>query len=98
MKGHGVLEVKTEASNGEVIVSVHDSGTGIPRAHLPKVFDPFFTTKAQGEGRGLGLTVARRIIESRGGQIRIVSKEGEGTTVLIVLPALASSNMRDRDG
>jgi len=98
MKGHGVLEVKTEASNGEVIVSVHDSGTGIPRAHLPKVFDPFFTTKAQGEGRGLGLTVARRIIEGRGGQIRIISKEGEGTTVLIVLPALASSNIRDRDG
>jgi signal transduction histidine kinase len=94
MKGRGVLEVKTEASNGEVLVSVHDSGGGIPRAHLPKVFDPFFTTKAQGEGRGLGLTVARRIIESRGGQIRIVSREGQGTTVLIALPVLASPTMR----
>jgi signal transduction histidine kinase len=98
MKGHGVLEVKTEASDGEVIVSVHDSGTGIPRAHLPRVFDPFFTTKAQGEGRGLGLTVARRIIESRGGQIRIVSKEGQGTTVLIALPALESFKVSGSDG
>ena len=98
IKGQGVLEVKTEATNGEVVVSVHDTGAGIPRAHLPKVFDPFFTTKAQGEGRGLGLTVARRIIESRGGQIRIVSKEGQGTTVLIVLPALESFKVGGSDG
>jgi len=92
--GHGVLEVRTEAVNGQISMRIQDSGCGIPSAYLTKVFDAFFTTKAQGEGRGLGLTIARRIIESLGGQIEIGSQEGHGSTVSITLPVMQPSECR----
>jgi two-component system, NtrC family, sensor kinase len=92
--GNGVLEVRTEAANGQISMRIQDSGCGIPSAYLTKVFDAFFTTKAQGEGRGLGLTVARRIIESLGGQIEIGSQEGHGSTVSITLPVMQPSECR----
>jgi C4-dicarboxylate-specific signal transduction histidine kinase len=92
--GNGVLEVRTEAANGQISMRIQDSGCGIPSAYLTKVFDAFFTTKAQGEGRGLGLTVARRIIESLGGQIEIGSQEGHGATVSITLPVMQPSECR----
>jgi two-component system, NtrC family, sensor kinase len=94
IRGTGDLEVKTEAANGLISVKIHDSGCGIPSGYLPKVFDAFFTTKAQGEGRGLGLTIARRIIESLGGQIEIESQEGHGSTVSITLPVRQPSECR----
>jgi signal transduction histidine kinase len=86
MKGIGRLEIATEAAKGVVSIRIKDSGPGIPSAYLNKVFDPFFTTKAQGEGRGLGLTIARRLVEGMGGRIWIDSQEGKGTTVEIALP------------
>jgi two-component system, NtrC family, sensor kinase len=92
--GNGVLEVRTEAANGQISMRIQDSGCGIPSAYLTKVFDAFFTTKAQGEGRGLGLTIARRIIESLGGQIEIGSQEGHGSTVSITLPVMQPSECR----
>ncbi|HTK87556.1 MAG TPA: ATP-binding protein [Nitrospiraceae bacterium] len=92
--GNGVLEVRTEAANGLISMRIQDSGCGIPSAYLTKVFDAFFTTKAQGEGRGLGLTIARRIIESLGGQIEIGSREGHGSTVSITLPVMQPSECR----
>lgn len=92
--GNGVLEVRTEAANDRISVRIQDSGCGIPSMYLTKVFDAFFTTKAQGEGRGLGLTIARRIIESLGGQIEIESQEGHGSTVSIMLPVMQPSECR----
>ena len=92
--GNGVLEVRTEAANGRISMKIHDSGCGIPSVYLTKVFDAFFTTKAQGEGRGLGLTIARRIVESLGGQIEIESQEGLGSTVSIVVPVMQPSECR----
>jgi signal transduction histidine kinase len=94
MKGRGLLEVRTQAVNGHISVTIRDSGCGIPSAYLSKVFDAFFTTKAQGEGRGLGLTIARRIIESLGGQIEIESQEGQGATVSMTLPVMQPSEVR----
>jgi len=94
IRGNGVLEVRTEAVNGRISVKIHDSGCGIPSVYLTKVFDAFFTTKAQGEGRGLGLTIARRIVESLGGQIEIESQEGHGSTVSITLPVMQASECR----
>jgi len=94
MKGQGSLELTTEAHDGHISVKIHDSGCGIPSAYLPKVFDAFFTTKAQGEGRGLGLTIARRIVGSLGGQIEIDSQEGKGSTVAITLPVREPSECR----
>jgi two-component system, NtrC family, sensor kinase len=70
------------------VTTITDSGPGIPKHHLSKIFDPFFTTKGQGEGSGLGLTVAHRIIKKFGGDIRIESREGNGTSCIVTLPTI----------
>jgi signal transduction histidine kinase len=86
MKGRGVLCLSTSLTDTSVVTTIADSGPGIPKQHLSKIFDPFFTTKGQGEGSGLGLTVARRIIKKFGGDIRIESQEGSGTSCIVTLP------------
>lgn len=65
---------------------LRDEGTGIPPELLSKVFKPMFTTKPEGKGTGLGLAIVREIVRSHGGEVRIESKEGEGTTVVFTLP------------
>ncbi|MCP9441772.1 MAG: ATP-binding protein [Nitrospira sp.] len=87
MKGTGTLTLTTAWSDRVGTVTITDSGPGIPKQHLSKIFDPFFTTRDQGEGSGLGLTVARRIIRKFGGELRIESGEGRGTTCIVTLPA-----------
>ena len=69
-----------------VVISVSDTGTGIPEDTLPKVFEPFFTTKPHGKGTGLGLSQVYGFIKQSGGQVRISSVPGEGTTVSMYLP------------
>jgi signal transduction histidine kinase len=86
MKGAGTLTLTTTVSDHTATATIADSGPGISKQHLSKVFDPFFTTKGQGEGSGLGLTVARRIIRKFGGDLRIASFEGRGTTCIVTLP------------
>lgn len=86
MKGTGTLTLTTAVSDHTVTATIADSGPGISKQHLSKIFDPFFTTKGQGEGSGLGLTVARRIIRKFGGDLRIESVEGHGTTCVVTLP------------
>ena len=88
MKGRGVIGLSTALTDTSVVTTITDSGPGIPKQHLSKIFDPFFTTKGQGEGSGLGLTVARRIIKKFGGDIRIESKEGIGTSCIVTLPTI----------
>ena len=92
MKGKGTLRLATEVADTIVTASIADTGPGIPKHHLSKIFDPFFTTKGQGEGSGLGLTVARRIIRKFGGDIRLESVEGAGTSCLVTLPLVASNS------
>ena len=96
MKKKGKLEISTLAQGNEIKVLIRDYGPGISRPHLSKIFDPFFTTKDQGEGAGLGLTIARRIIQKYGGHIHVDSQEGEGTTCEISLPLIHqdSSNIK----
>jgi two-component system, NtrC family, sensor kinase len=67
-------------------VKVTDNGPGIPKHILPNVFDPFFTTKTKGKGTGLGLSVSQGIVARHGGQIRVSSQEGVGTTFTVILP------------
>ncbi len=67
-------------------VEVRDSGEGISEKDLEKIFDPFFTTKPIGEGTGLGLGIARRVIEEHGGALRVTSIQGKGTSMIILLP------------
>lgn len=86
MKQGGTLDVSTDTAGPGLEIRIKDTGLGIAPHHLPKVFDPFFTTKSQGEGSGLGLTVAYRTINKLGGDIRIDSVLNQGTTILITLP------------
>lgn len=92
MQGKGLLSLFTEAKDGMVVVTIRDSGPGIPKPYLPKIFDPFFTTKGQGSGTGLGLTVANRIITKYGGRIQIESEEGHGTLCRITIPVHGPSH------
>jgi signal transduction histidine kinase len=81
----GWVGISTFASDHGIHFQVRDSGPGVPDALRDKVFQPFFTTKAPGVGTGLGLPVARRIIEQHGGRLRIVTLPG-GSAFEIVLP------------
>lgn len=70
-------------------VRIADTGEGIPQKYLSRVFDPFFSMREVGEGRGLGLSVARGVIEDHQGTISVASEEGSGTSFEIFLPTVA---------
>ena len=76
--------VSAQLASGEVSVSVSDNGCGIPAAIRARIFDPFFSTKPS--GTGLGMTIARRIVEDHHGRIEIDSVEGQGSSVTLILP------------
>jgi two-component system sensor histidine kinase HydH len=78
------VAVREGARPGTIEISVRDTGCGIAADILERVMDPYFTTKP--EGTGLGLAMVYKIIDEHGGTIKIASKEGEGTTVTIILP------------
>ena len=86
MKGNGRLTLGIQRTPLLIQLSITDSGHGIASHQLGKVFDPFFTTKEQGQGSGLGLTIARRLLMKSGGHIRLESAHGQGTTCLITFP------------
>jgi signal transduction histidine kinase/streptogramin lyase len=75
-----------ERNWGEVEIRVSDNGNGIPQNIIDKIFQPFFTTKPTGQGTGLGLSLSYDIIKAHGGEIKVESKEGEGTEFIIQLP------------
>ncbi len=83
----GRLHIATDVADGRVQLRVNDTGHGIAQEHLRKIFQPFFTTKPPGVGTGLGLSVVHGIIKGHGGDIRVESTPGEGTTFIITLPA-----------
>ncbi len=80
----GTIRVSLERDEDSVLITVADEGKGIPPETLPNIFRPFFTTK--GHGTGLGLSLARRIVEAHSGQIDVTSAVGQGTQFLIRLP------------
>ena len=86
MPDGGRIEVKTSVENKHVIVTVVDSGVGMPSHIINKIFDPLFTTKDNGSG--LGLTVSLSIIRDHGGTIKVDSEEGKGTEFTVTLPRL----------
>jgi len=82
------LTVETEPGDPRWLISLADTGSGIPAEVLPKVFRPMFTTKPDGKGTGLGLAICREIVRAHGGEIHILSEEGKGTTMRFPLPAM----------
>jgi signal transduction histidine kinase len=77
----GSITVTAAPRGSEVVISVADTGTGIPRDYLAKIFDPFVQVPhASGGGAGLGLTISRRIVEGHGGQLTVQSEPGRGST------------------
>jgi two-component system, cell cycle sensor histidine kinase and response regulator CckA len=101
MPAGGTLTVETAVQEGEdasgarglprgrcLVLSVTDTGVGIPREHLERVFEPFFTTKTEGHGTGLGLATVYGIVKGHGGAVRVYSEERIGTRFTVYLPLL----------
>lgn len=82
----GSVTVATRLEGEDAVVILSDTGDGIDPAHLEQIFEPFFTTKPEGRGTGLGLSIVQGIIEKHGGQVKVTSVVGEGTTFTIRLP------------
>lgn len=84
IKGEGRVEVTLEKQSGRAVIRVADSGRGISRDVLPKIFRPFFTTRK--EGTGLGLPLAKGIVDSHGGHMEVTSEPGKGTQFEVSIP------------
>jgi signal transduction histidine kinase len=87
MPDGGKLTIRATREEGVVLISVIDTGVGIPDEFKPKIFQPLMTTKARGQG--LGLAVVKRLVEAQGGTISFESVVGRGTEFKIVLPSTA---------
>ena len=93
MEGRGEIAVMTQLHAGAatmVEIVVRDNGPGIAPKVLPNLFIPFFTTKAQ--GTGLGLAICQRLIASAGGRIEVRTQGGQGTTFVVMIPAVDGKN------
>ncbi|MCS7280170.1 MAG: ATP-binding protein [Desulfobacterota bacterium] len=98
MPNGGVIKVSTKNGKDEILITVTDTGCGIPENVLPRIFEPFFTTKDPKKSTGLGLCVVYSIIEDHGGKIEVSSKVNEGTTFTIVLPRLSKRLPNEKGG
>jgi len=84
MPNGGKLTVKASKKDNKAIMTVEDTGVGIPEEVKPKLFTPLFTTKAKGQG--FGLPVVKRLVEALGGTITFESEVGKGTRFIVELP------------
>ena len=85
----GEIVVRAYATHARIEVTIQDKGKGIPREDLKRIFDPYFSRKRG--GTGLGMSIAKRIIDRHHGHINVASEEGKGTTVTVSLPLHAES-------
>ena len=86
VKYEPTVSVSTKKVGDNVEVIVKDNGNGIPQKILDKIFQPFFTTKPTGQGTGLGLSLSYDIVKAHGGELKVETKEGEGSEFIISLP------------
>jgi signal transduction histidine kinase len=87
----GVSTISSEVnSEGQLTVSISDTGVGLPAESAELIFDPFHTTKPQ--GTGMGLTITRSIVESYGGKVWFTANHGPGTTFYFTLPGGAEAH------
>ena len=80
------VSINTTQSAKNILISVRDNGNGIPKNILDKIFQPFFTTKPTGQGTGLGLSLSYDIVKAHGGELKVETKEGEGSKFIIQIP------------
>jgi PAS domain S-box-containing protein len=94
MPGGGALSILTQRTEGGVAVTVSDTGTGMPEAVRRRIFEPFFSTKGE-RGSGLGLAMAYSIVKRHGGEIRVESEVGQGTTFTLTFPVATEPGRAD---
>ncbi len=88
----GTITLRTRRlGEDRVSVEISDTGCGIPPENLNRIFDPFFTTKPVGKGTGLGLSLSYSIVQRHGGEIKVHSTPGQGTTFTVILPIRPST-------
>ena len=80
------VSVSTKKTNDHIEIGVKDNGKGISQKIIDNIFQPFFTTKPTGQGTGLGLSLSYDIVKAHGGEIKVETEEGEGSTFIIQLP------------
>ena len=82
----GLLKIELSETEGEAVIRISDTGTGIEERHLARIFDPFFTTKGVGKGTGLGLSISYAIVKEHDGRLTVESRIGRGTCFTIAIP------------
>jgi two-component system, cell cycle sensor histidine kinase and response regulator CckA len=92
------IEVRETDDGDGVLVSIRDSGVGIPEEDLARIFDPFYTTKPVGVGTGLGLSICHNLIVDMGGRIDVESRVGRGSTFTVVLPVSEEAAVGSKSG
>jgi signal transduction histidine kinase len=98
IEDHGEIVISTKRKGDDhVVVSISDTGCGIPEENLAKIRDPFFTTKEVGTGTGLGLSIVDEIVRSHGGELVVDSKVGKGSTFSVILPIRQVSMAAETD-
>ena len=80
------VSISTKKMGDIISIAVKDNGNGIPQPVLDKIFQPFFTTKPAGQGTGLGLSLAYDIVKAHGGELKVETRDGQGSTFFIQLP------------
>jgi signal transduction histidine kinase len=92
----GVLTLKSQlGEDGQIHISIHDTGPGLPLGQADQIFDAFFTTKPQGSG--MGLSISKSIVEARGGRIWATVNEGPGATFHFTLPTARAETIPPTD-
>ncbi|MFA6498347.1 MAG: ATP-binding protein [Desulfurivibrionaceae bacterium] len=82
----GEITVRSWNAEGRIFVAISDTGGGIPEQQRARIFEPFFTTKEAGKGTGLGLSISNEIVRNHGGEIRVESEPGKGSTFTVSIP------------